>query len=208
MDDESLLVSIGKTLLSLFMNVEKEKKGKIGATEAQVTIHFDGSTEAAKPAEPAPPHKDSSPMLPSSIDWTNAALQITDHFTVGDALTLHSWNRLATEQDGLTDKIKSSILFLFGKMEEVRGTLGCPINVHCTYRSPDYNAQVVKAIPHDVHSMGMAMDFDCNGHKTIDEVHAILEPLLDQLNMRMERNTATWVHLDIHPVGNARYFNA
>ena len=142
------------------------------------------------------------------IDWTNAAAQVTEHFTVGDCLTLHSWNRLANETDGVTDDIKSSITTLCQKMEEIRTVLGCPMNAHCIYRSPDYNAQVVGAIPHDVHSMGMAIDFDCGDAHTIDEAHSILEPLLEQYGIRMEQNTATWVHLDIHPVGNARYFLA
>lgn len=142
------------------------------------------------------------------IDWTDATIQVTEHFTVGDCLTLHAWNRLANDQDGLTDEIKANIVTLCQKMEEVREVLGCPINVHCTYRSPDYNNQVVGAIPNDVHSMGMAMDFDCGSVHTIDEAHSILEPLLEQYGIRMERNTATWVHLDIHPVGNARYFTA
>jgi len=76
------------------------------------------------------------------------------------------------------------------------------------FRSSKYNAEVVKAIPNDVHQQCLAVDFDTNGHHTIDESHAILEPLLERLGMRMERNTPTWVHLDLHPVGNARYFNA
>ena len=101
------------------------------------------------------------------IDWTNAAAQVTEHFTVGDCLTLHSWNRLANETDGVTDDIKSSITTLCQKMEEIRTVLGCPMNAHCIYRSPDYNAQVVGAIPHDVHSMGMAIG--CNAQATNGE---------------------------------------
>lgn len=140
-----------------------------------------------------------------AIDWTDASIQVTDHFTVGDCLTLHSWNRLATAQDGADfDKLAT----LCQKMEEIRAVLGCPIRVHCMYRSPDYNAQVVKAIPNDVHAQSLACDFDCGSAHTIDEVHAILEPLLEQYGIRMEKNTPTWVHIDLHPVGNARYFLA
>jgi uncharacterized protein YcbK (DUF882 family) len=206
--EDSIWASLAKSLLSLFINEENKKKGKIAATEATVAIHFDAPKDEPKTQIQSVPKTDLIPILPSSIDWASATAKITDHFSVGEALALHSWNRLATEQDGVTDDVKSNIVFLCQKMEKVRSILGCSINVHCIYRSPDYNTQVVKAIAHDVHSMGMACDFDCNGDKTIDELHATLEPLLEQLNMRMERNTPTWVHLDIHPVGNARYFNA
>lgn len=143
-----------------------------------------------------------------TIDWTDDVCHITDHFTVGDCLTLHAWNRLATDADGLTDQIKENMKTLCQIIEKVREVLGCPINVHCIFRSQEYNEKVVGAIPADVHSMGMAIDFDCNGHHTIDEIHTILEPLLESLGLRMERNTKTWVHLDIHPVKNARYFLA
>jgi hypothetical protein len=93
-------------------------------------------------------------------------------------------------------------------MEEIRTILGCAINVHCMFRSQDYNSQVVKAIPDDVHAQFLACDFDTNGNHTIDEIHAILEPHLESLGIRMERNTPGWCHIDLHPVMNARYFMA
>lgn len=143
-----------------------------------------------------------------NIDWTNANMHVTDHFTVGDCLTLHAWNRLANEKDGLTGEGKVRLIELCQKMEEIRALLSCPISVHCMFRSQDYNAQVVKAIPNDVHAQFLACDFDCNGNHTIDEIHSILEPLLEQYGIRMEQNTPTWVHIDLHPVGHARYFLA
>lgn len=142
------------------------------------------------------------------IDWTDPKSQITDHFTVGDAITLHAWNRLANESDGLDDDGKAKLIVVFQKMEEIRTLLGCPINVHCGFRSQDYNKDVVKAIPDDVHAQCLAVDFDTNGHHTIEEAQAILEPKLEDLGIRMERNTATWVHIDLHEVVHARYFNA
>jgi len=143
-----------------------------------------------------------------AIDWTDANCAVTEHFTVGDAITLHSWNRLANDQDGLTEDGQNSLIALCQKMEEIRTILGCPINVHCMFRSQDYNAQVVKAIPNDVHAQFLAADFDCNETHSIDEVHSILEPQLEQLGIRMEQNTPTWVHIDLHPVVHARYFLA
>lgn len=142
------------------------------------------------------------------IDWTDGTAQVTEHFTVADCITLHSWNRLANEQDGLTDDGKAKLVVLCQKMEEIREFLGCPINVHCIYRSPEYNQKVVGAIPNDVHAQFLAIDFDCNGTMTIDELHSKLEPVLEQYGIRMEQNTPTWCHLDLHPVVHARYFLA
>ena len=161
-----------------------------------VTIPLDTPASISAPAQPAP------------IDWTSPDCKVTEHFTVADACMLHSWNRLANDMDGFNDAAKEKIKTLCQKMEEIRTFLGCPIAVHCMFRSQQYNQEVVKAIPNDVHAQSLACDFDCNGHLTIEEVHAKLEPVLESMGIRMERNTATWVHIDLHPVMNARYFNA
>lgn len=209
MDKDSLLASIGKFLFQLLINKEKESSEKpakkvLAPTEVTVETHFDAGAPAVAPTIGTDPDAHNP-----SIDWTDPKCQVTAHFTVADCLMLHSWNRLANEtQDGVTNGGKARLITLCQKMEEIRGILECSINVHCMYRSPDYNAQVVKAIPNDVHAQFLACDFDCNGHHTIDEVHSILEPKLEALGIRMERNTPTWVHIDLHAVGNARYFNA
>src|ERR1700676_5519498 len=122
------------------------------------------------------------------IDWNDTKCQVTEHFRVGGCIMLHSWNRLANESDGLTDDGKNKLIVLCQKMEEIRAILGCPINVHCMFRSPDYNSQVVKAIPNDVHAQFLACDFDTNSSHTIDEIHSILEPILERLGVRMEQN--------------------
>jgi hypothetical protein len=184
---DSIWQTLGKILLSFLSN---KAEGKVGA-EISIPIAVE------EPVENKP-----------EINWESATCNITQHFLVGDAIALHSWNRLATAEDGLTEDGKAKLVVLCNKMEEIRKILNCPITVHCMFRSQKYNQEVVKAIPNDVHAQFLAVDFDCNGHHTIDEVHAILEPLLEQLGIRMERNTPTWVHIDLHPVGNARYFNA
>lgn len=139
----------------------------------------------------------------SDIDWTKGNSQVTEHFTVNDCLMLHSWNRLATEADGANlDTLQN----LCQVLETIRDSLNCPMNVHCIFRSQDYNkSQGIRPVG-DVHSMSMACDFDCNDTMTIQQVKDILEPLLEQLGIRMEQGTSTWVHVDIHPVGHARYF--
>lgn len=138
------------------------------------------------------------------IAWANELCDVTGHFTVKDALMLHSWNRLGTEQDGADF---GKLITLCEKMEQIRDILGCPINVHCMFRSQDYNnAQNIKPAA-DVHSMSLACDFDCNGHLSIQEIKDRLEPLLEDLKIRMEYGTTTWVHIDLHEVGpSGRYF--
>lgn len=154
--------------------------------------------------------KESNPNMDSNgIDWTDATHHITPHFTVGDAITLHSWNRLATEDDGLDDDGKTKLIALCEMMEKVRTHLGCPINVHCMFRSQEYNKEVVKAIPDDVHAQFLACDFDCSPALTIEEVKEKMEPVLEDLGIRMEKSTPTWVHLDLREPGpSGRYFTA
>jgi len=138
-----------------------------------------------------------------NIDWTDPKANVTEHFTVNDCLMLHNWNRLATEADGANF---NSLIILCDKMEEVRSTLECPINVHCTFRSQDYNKeQGIK--PDDVHSMNVAMDFDCSPNLSIQDIKDKLEPLLESLNIRMELGTTSWIHLDVRAPGpSGRYF--
>jgi hypothetical protein len=140
------------------------------------------------------------------IDWTNPTDQVTEHFTVNDALMLHEWNRLATEGDGADfDKLTA----LCQMLERVRVILGCPILVHCMFRSTAYNLaqNILPPTGLDVHAMNLACDFDCGSVLTIQEIKDTLEPLLDQLGIRMERGTTTWVHVDLHAVGpSGRYF--
>lgn len=181
----SIWTTLGKLALSFLKNSAQGKTG------VQISIPL----AEIKPEEP-------------QIDWTDPLCSITQHFMVGDAIALHSWDRLANDSDGLTDDGKAKLVVLCQKMEEIRKVLNCPISVHCMFRSQKYNQEIVKAIPNDVHAQFQAVDFDCNDHHTIKEVQTILEPLLEQLGIRMERDTATWVHIDLHPVIHQRYFTA
>lgn len=140
-----------------------------------------------------------------AIDWTNPEDQVTAHFKVRDCITLHNWNRLATEADGVDF---DAMVALCEKMEQVRDLLGCAIKVHCMFRSQDYNKeQGIK--PDDVHSKNIAADFDCSPALSIQEVKDKLEPELENLGIRMERGTTTWVHVDTRAPGpSGRYFTA
>jgi hypothetical protein len=165
------------------------------------------SKNAAPAPVPLTPEPKAAP--PAGIDWTNPKAQITAHFTVEDACMLHSWNRLANESDGLNDLMKNLLIATCQKMEQVRDLLGCPIDVHCIYRSEGYNTSQNIKPAKDVHSMGLACDFDCGPHLTIEQVKAKLEPQLAQTGIRLERGTTTWIHVDTHAVGpSGRYFTA
>jgi hypothetical protein len=140
------------------------------------------------------------------MDWTNASENVTEHFTVGDCLTLHAWGRLGTEADGADfDKLLASCQVL----EQVREVLGCAMNIHCVFRSTAYNLaqNILPPTGRDVHSMCIAADFDCGNSLSIQEVKDKLEPILDQLGIRMEKGTTNWIHVDTHSVGpSGRYF--
>lgn len=182
----SIWETLGKLLMSFLSNKAE------GKTEVDISI----SLPEIKPDEPA-------------IKWDDPLCSITQHFLVGDAMALHSWNRLANESDGLTEEGKAKLIVLCQKMEEVRAFLGCAMNVHCMFRSQKYNQEVVKAIPNDVHAQFLAIDFDCNSTMTIEQVKAKLEPVLEKFGLRMERGTTTWVHLDLRAPGpSGRYFTA
>jgi hypothetical protein len=185
-----LLDFIKQIVLSLLFN---EAQGK---TAAEVSVPIGVPKEEVKDSVPG-------------IDWTKASTMLSDHFSVGEMIALHSWNRLATEEDGLTDDVKANLLKLCEIMEKIRMILGCGINVHCGFRSVKYNQEVLKSIPHDVHAAGMAIDFDCNQTMTIEQAKEKIRPHLEELNIRLEGGTTTWIHLDFHAVGpSGREFKA
>jgi uncharacterized protein YcbK (DUF882 family) len=142
------------------------------------------------------------------IDWTDGTQQVSNHFTVKECLYLPTWKRLANESDGLTEDIQNNLVTLCGILDQIRDFMGQPINVHCMYRPPAYNDQI-GAPTNDVHSMGQAVDFDMEPNITCDQVKDHLKPVLQKYRIRMENNGngANWVHIDIHPVGFARFFN-
>ena len=185
-DKEQILAQVVKALVGFF-----SKEDKVPMIGVEIPLEKD--------APPSPP----------ATDWMSPDSKISEHFTVGDMTMLHAWNRLANDMDGFTDGMKARIIVLCQKMEEVRALLGCPMNVHCGFRSQQYNQEIVKAIPNDVHAMCLGIDFDCAPHMTIDQIKAKLEPELEKLGLRMEKGTTTWVHLDLHAVGpSGRYFTA
>lgn len=182
---------------------------KFFSKDDNLSIHVE--IPIAVPAETVTTPTVQEPKAPTylQVEWDKENSQITPHFTVKEALTLHSWGRLATVADGVTEEVKVNIYRLCQKLEEVRDILGCGMNVHCIFRSIEYNTEVLHSLPHDVHALGMAIDFDCAPNLTIEQIKNKLEPELERLGLRMEKGTLTWVHLDIHVPGvSGRYFTA
>ena len=156
--------------------------------------------QAVEPAQTA---------APQEIDWTDGKSMVSKHFSVKEAITLHSWDRLANEADGLTEEVKLQIVKLCKIMDEVRDAIGVPMSVHCIFRSVQYNREVLKSLPNDVHAKGEAIDFDCNSKLTIEQTKEKIRPLMEKLEIRMEGGTATWIHLDTRAVGpSGREFKA
>lgn len=142
------------------------------------------------------------------INWADPKCPVTTHFCVKDCLWLPKWNRLANASDGLTEQLQDTLFTFCQKLEEVRAVIYTPMNIHSIYRPPAYSP-LVGGTATDVHTQGIAADFDCEEWSlTCDNVKQILLPKLIELDIRMEDNGpgAAWVHVDTHPVGHLRFF--
>lgn len=134
------------------------------------------------------------------IDWTNPNCPVTDHFSVKDCLWLGKLGRLATSGDGLTDEIIIRLIETCHMAENVRQVLGCPLEITSMYRPSEYSVSVGGSI-HDVHTRGYAFDFIPIG-MGVEAAKELLRPLMDALDIRMERGTSGWIHIDDHhPIG-------
>lgn len=135
-------------------------------------------------------------------------MALSNYFTWQEALWLPHWNRSADLDDGLTDEIKANIIKTALVHDQIRDIIGASIIVHSWYRPPSYSIEV-GGTASDVHTQGLAVDWHTTG-MTCAEAMTKLEPLLDQLNIRMERNTTDWIHTDCKELipGHQRYFYA
>lgn len=132
--------------------------------------------------------------------------EISKYFDWSEVLFLPKWHRHGVEGDGLTDEILQNCINLAEKLELVRAVFEQPMVTHCWYRPPAYSV-LVGGGEHDVHTQGYAWDGHIVG-MSCPEAMVKLEPLLDQLEIRMEHGTTTWIHLDNAPLklGHKRYF--
>ncbi len=149
-----------------------------------------------------------------TIDWNDEKSLISRYFTVREALWLPTWGRLATEADGLTDRIKGEIEFFAQEvMDVLRGALAAPILVHCWFRPPAYNALIGGApkSPHMSTGHWSACDFHLAGFGTTEgcaDTREWIMPYLAPLGIRMEDIVGPWVHCDSMPPlsGQPRFF--
>jgi hypothetical protein len=139
------------------------------------------------------------------IDWSNPKDKISEHFTVGEATYLPSWDTYHIP----SDIEKENILKTAEKMELIREFLNSlPIHIHCWirpkivnspkshYHAKNYNAAVGGA-PGSAHPEGLAVDFHVS-KMTCSEVRAVLQPKLVDFDIRMEDiNSEGWVHIDL-----------
>lgn len=156
-------------------------------------------------------------MDPKRIDWTNPNSRISTHFTVGEAIWLREWGRLANESDGLTEEVKANIVkFAREKMDRIRSIVDQAIFVKSWYRPKKYNVAIGGA-EFSMHMTGLACDWwtdvDGDGDKDgadCDYLKDILYKRLEELDVRMENNGqgAKWIHIDSKKVtdGMNRYF--
>lgn len=118
------------------------------------------------------------------------------HFTWHDAVWLPSWNREATQEDGLTDEICTNLIHLFLTMDKIRDDIKSPVIVHCAYRPVKYNQEVGGAT-HSKHVEGLACDFHVKG-TSCDDMRMWLEPRLRSYLLRMEwLPGSNWIHVDL-----------
>ena len=125
------------------------------------------------------------------------------HFRWKEMLRCNRWKVHAFP----TDIQYLNILKLIKAVEEVRHYLDEPMYVTSGLRPPLYN-EMIGGARMSAHKIGMAMDFACKKIKA-DRIRELLEPVLDDFNIRMEKNKGSnWVHIDIREPGSSgRYFN-
>lgn len=147
------------------------------------------------------------------IDWKDPKAKASDHFTVGELIWLPQWRRLAVDTDGLDYRVKRQLLTFAKRMDRVRVYLGYPIAVHCWYRPPAYNSLVKGArySAHQCQGIWSAVDFHATGFDGIEGcsiMRAKILPMLDSWEMRMEKISGPWIHLDskVPGDGQPRFF--
>lgn len=122
-------------------------------------------------------------------------MNLSDHFTLAEALASETAARLGIENDPPPD-VLDNLKATAAKLETVRTLLGHPIRISSWYRCPDLNAAVGGA-PTSAHQHGWAVDFTCPEFGTpLDIVRAIEASglVFDQCIQE-----GRWVHLSFDP---------
>ena len=151
------------------------------------------------------------------IDWNNPEAKISKHFKVREVIYLPSWKmfHIPSEQE------KKDIVEFAKKMDDIRDTIGLPVNVHVWIRpksvnnpdhkrhGQDYNVFIGSKSKTSGHITGIAVDFHFKGYSSpalCHEMRQLIIPHLERLNLRMEDIKGNWIHIDSKPVGHKRFF--
>lgn len=175
----------------------------VWATIFKLIMSFiEKKVEAPTPTATPPPAPENSD---NRFTWTDPNSMVSKYFSVNNCLLLHNWHRLATTEDGFDPVL---LVRLCNKLDKIREILGFPMNIHCIFRSQAYNASQNIKPEKDVHSMSLAADFDCSPNLTIEQIREILLPKLEELGIRMEFGTTSWIHVDLRAPGpSGRHFH-
>lgn len=153
----------------------------------------------------------------SEIDWDNPRAAISDHFTVHEATWLPSWKVYHTP----SEEEKENIVEMAAAMDKVRKQVNRPIIVHCWIRPlkvncpgsnrhrKNYNKAVGSTATKSAHIIGRAVDYHVSGFAGAggcNTVRVSLLPYLERYGLRMEDIDGAWVHNDIQPVVNNRFY--
>lgn len=154
---------------------------------------------------------------PASIDWNDPGENISQFFTVHEALWLPSWREY---HEPRLEEQKRIVEFA-DKMDEIREFLDLPIIVHVWIRpleaiipgskwdGHNYNQYIGSTSTKSAHIFGGAMDWHASGYagpEKCREIRNRLLPNLEVFGVRMEDIHGGWIHNDDNPVGINRFF--
>lgn len=211
-----MLPILGPVIQALLKNSDKK------------TPSAQASVVADKPRKPS----EAELAEAAEIDWSNPKAKISKFFTVHDAVYLPSWESYHRP----SEEEKARIVFVAKKMDAIREFLNQPIAVHVWCRPAkasipgskwdgrNYNRYVYETFvwkhlseerrqqmkePNSAHVTGEGVDWSVVGKrdaKSCAEIRKLLVPKLEEFGIRMEDNAGAWIHIDVRPVVNRRFF--
>lgn len=190
----------------------------------------------SKPSETVSPPSNppKSSLDTGSVDWSNMSAKISKYFTVKDALWLPSWSvaHVPSEEEKanilrVAKKLDIVREFLNEPLTVHVWMRPGQVNAPGTeWHGKDYNTYVYetfvwkgltaeqkanKVAPNSPHKNGDAVDFSVQGKRTpkdCNNYRAKLVPKLEEWDVRLENNKdGNWLHIDVRPVKNSRFFN-
>lgn len=141
----------------------------------------------------------------------DALIGTSKYFRWKEALWLPTWKIFCYP----TPEIHKNIIYTAVNVADpIRDIFKKPMQIHSWYRPELYNdwdpPHGVRGAQQSQHKFGKAIDFSIYTI-SIDEIHSVLEPRLEKLNIRMERpDGKNRVHIDWKKVlpGEDRYVHA